>query len=285
MRLASAVRCLLPSRATSRAIALLTWAAATQAAAQPQLRQPTGKWVVDYGETSCTAARRYGTAEQPVTLAFRPSPDGNVVRLMVARPGRVPSPYHFPVTTTVTSEKAKTTGLRFASTDKKLDIIWINFQRAALEGLPQAGEIVLKSGRELDERFVLPGIAAVLKALDRCNADLRKHWNADEAAAAALSKVATPVKPLHRVVSNTDYPRQAMMEGASGLTRIMMMIDETGTLKDCMVVETSGIATLDAMSCGLLLERAGKFNPALDAAGKPVKSVYTAAFRWVVPPG
>jgi hypothetical protein len=266
------------------AVALLACAAATaSAAAPPQLRQPTGKWVVDYGETACTAARQYGSAEQPVTLAFRPSPDGKVVRLMVARAGRVHSPYHFPVTTTVTSEKAKATGLRFASANKKLDIIWINFPRAALEGLSRAGEIALKGGRDIDERFALPGIAAVLKALDRCNADLRRHWNADEAAAAALSRAAEPLKPLGHAVSNEDYPGQALREGASGVTSMMMMIDETGTMKDCMVVETSGIATLDALSCGLLQERAGKFHPALDAAGKPVKSVYKTNFRWIIP--
>ncbi|CAA9528218.1 MAG: hypothetical protein AVDCRST_MAG23-764 [uncultured Sphingosinicella sp.] len=245
-------------------------------------RQPIGKWQVDYGDTACTAARNYGPAEKPVTLAFRPSPNGTVVRLMVARPGRVSTPHHFAVTTTITSEKAKTTGLRFESADKKRDIIWINFDRAALDGLQAAGEIAIKAGVTIEERFPLPGIGSVLKSLDTCNADLRKHWNVEEAAASQLSKGATVLKPLHSLISDSDYPAQAIRERASGSTRFMMMVDETGALKDCMVEETSGIASLDAMSCSVFLQRA-KFSPALDAAGKPARSVLTARITWRIP--
>lgn len=245
------------------------------------LRQPVDKWVVDYGDTLCTAARGYGTAEDPIRIAFRPSPNGNVVRLVVARQGWVPSAVHFPVTTSITPQQAKTTALRFASNDKKSNIIWINFDRAALEGLGTAREIAIK-GRNLDERFALPGIAAVLKALDRCNEDLRAVWNVTEAKASLLTKHAASLKPLPSYFSADDYPSQAQREEAGGATRVMMMIDETGKLKDCMVEETSGIATLDAMTCGVLLQRA-KFSPALDANGKPTRSVSTTKIRWVMP--
>ena len=269
-------------KTVSSTVALFACLASAATAAAPQLRQPTGKWVVDYGDTACTAGRQYGTAQQPVTLAFRPSPDGSVVRLMVARPGRVGDAYHFPVTTTI-SEKGKTTGLRFASSRGKTDIIWINFERSAIEGLPRAGEIAIKGGGAIDERFALPDMAAALKALDRCNADLRKHWNADEAGVARVAKAAESKLPVSRLVRDSDYPEQAIMEGASGYTRMMLMIDEQGALKDCMVVETSGIASFDAMACGILIERAAKFRPALDTAGKPIRSVYTLGFRWVMP--
>jgi TonB family protein len=255
----------------------------SQPASAAPPRQPVGKWLVDYGDTACTAARNYAPADKPVTLAFRPSPNGTVVRLMVARPGRVPSPHHFDVTTTITSEKAKTTGLRFETTDKKRDIIWINFDRAALDGLHAAGEIAIKAGVAIDERFALPGIADVLKALDRCNADLRKHWNVEDAVGAVpLSQGATALKPLYRLLSPDDYPAQAARERASGSTRIMLMVDETGALKDCLVEETSGIASLDAMSCGVLLQRA-KFTPALDNAGKFARSVLTVRISWRIP--
>jgi hypothetical protein len=37
------------------------------------LRQPINKWIVDYGETACTALRDFGSEEALTKLAFRPS--------------------------------------------------------------------------------------------------------------------------------------------------------------------------------------------------------------------
>lgn len=245
------------------------------------LRQPLTKWNVDYGDTVCTAARAYGSQTAPLNIAFRPSPNGNVVRLIIARPGKTASARHFPITTSITSAQAKTTGLRFASSKGETEIIWINFDRSAVQGLSTAAEIAIR-GKDIDERFALPGMAAVLKALDRCNEDLRVVWNVNEAAAGRLTKNASSLKPLAKYFSDSDYPAQAVREEVSGATRVMMMVDEIGKLRDCMVEQTSGIATLDAMTCGVLLERA-KFSPALDAAGKPVRSVSTQTIRWVMP--
>lgn len=248
------------------------------AAGAAPLRTPTNKWVVDYAETHCTASRTYGSEESPTTLAFRPSPNGNVVRLVVARPGSVRTPKHFPVKTSITE---KTTGLRFQSSNKASEIIWITFDRAALEDLKAAGEIAINGGDVIDERFALPGIASVLKALDECNEDLRTHWNVGEAGVARLTRKAVSEKPLHTYVSADDYPAQAARESARGPVRMMLMVDEAGTLKDCIVEETSGIATLDAMACSVYLQRA-KFSPALDAAGKPTKSVITTRIHWKI---
>jgi TonB family protein len=261
-------------------LALFACAAALPASplSAATLRQPIGKWVVDYNDTMCTAARTYGSQEAPVTLAFRPSPNGTVVRLMVVRRGRVGEAYHFAVRTSVSGEK-KMSGLRFPSANKKSEIIWINFARPDLEGLRTAGEIAITSKKGIDERFALPSIGAVLDELDRCNANLREHWNVGETATAKVTQVANPVRELPKLFSPDDYPAQAIDESASGTVRMMMMIDETGTLKDCMVEETSGIATLDAMGCGLLLKRA-KFKPALDVAGKPIRSVLTTGITW-----
>ena len=267
-------------RRTSLVLLSVALAGLGQTATAGPLRQPTAKWVVDYGDTSCTAVRAYGTQEAPVTIAFRPSPTGAVVRLLVVRRGWVPEARQFPVVTSITPATAKMTGLRFATKDKKSNIVWINFDRPALERLGSAGEIAIK-GDAIDERFALPGIAAVLKALDRCNEDLRTVWNVDEAATVGLSKPATTLKSLHSYFSENDYPAQAAREEASGSTRFMLMIDETGKLKDCMVERTSGIASLDAMSCGVLHERA-KFSPALDASGKPTRSVVSNTIIWAL---
>jgi hypothetical protein len=253
----------------------------SSASAAP-LRQPLKNWVVDWGDTVCTASLAYGSEKAPIMLALRPSPNGTVVRLLVTRSGRAMSAHHFPVTTSITSEQEKTTGLRFGSSKKKSEIIWISFNRSSLEALKGAGEIAVTAKGIVDERFALPGMSAVLKALDECNQDLRVHWNVGAAADTQLTKKATSLKPLPSHFSEADYPHQAVQENASGATRVMMMIDETGAMKDCMVEETSGIATLDAMTCSVLQQRA-KFNPALDSAEKPTRSVLTSTIKWMMP--
>lgn len=232
--------------------------------------------MLDYGDTACTAIRTYGTAEAPITLGFRPSPNGNVVRLVVRREGRAPPPYHFPIRTNIDGA-GKYTGLRFQPAGQKKDIVWINFPRPALDGLPAAGELAIK-GRGIDDRFALPGMAAVLKSLDTCNADLRQYWNVEDGGA-KLTSYARPLKALIQYFSSDDYPSQAVSEDKGGASRMMLMVDERGALADCLIEETSGIATLDAMACQALRERA-RFTPALDAAGKPVRSVMTSRVVW-----
>jgi TonB family protein len=195
----------------------------------------------------------------------------------VLPPGRGLPPYQFDVRTNITGAMVKTTGLRFPGAKGKTDMVWINFTPDRLAGLRSAGEIALDGG-PLRDRFALPSIGKVLDGLERCNADLRKYWNVGDAGA-KLSRYAQPKRPLRDYFSSSDYPAQAMQQMEEGSSTIMMMIDEGGGLKDCMVEQTSGIATLDAMTCAILRDRA-KFEPARDALGKPVRSVLTTKVNW-----
>jgi hypothetical protein len=250
------------------------------AAGSPPLRQPINGWVVDYGESACTALRTYGSEAEPVTLAFRPSPNGTVVRLLLARRGRPPQRAdQFTVVMNIAPPSLKTTGLRFAAGDGKREFVWINVRRADLEGLRRAGEIAIRGG-PVEERFALPQIGKALDALDTCNADLRRYWNVGDHGE-AVATPAAPLKPLIRYFSSDDYPAEAANRAEGGRSVVMMMIDEGGTLKDCLVEETSGIATLDAMTCIVLRDRA-KFRPAADAAGRPMRSVLTQSVVWQI---
>ena len=274
-----------------RALPLVAFLGAAPSTATEPLRQPTGKWVVDYGETYCTASRAYGTPERPLTLGFRPALQGSVVRLVLVRAGRVATPHHFPVSINAAASGRETTGLRFTSDNRKLDAVWINLDPALLESVRRMKEVAIKGGTggnalfgfsKVDERFALPGIDAVLKALATCNENLRKHWNAGEGAAAQLSQPATLLTPPRELLRNTDYPSQALRELKSGRIKVTLLVDENGAAKDCMIEETSGVATLDAMGCGRLQQRA-RFKPALDASGKPARSVYATGIAFIIP--
>lgn len=259
----------------------LAAAAAVAAPAAQPARQPVKPWMLDYGATACTAVRVYGDDAKPLTLGLRPSPDGRVVRLVLVKAGRRIDAEQRDVTVNLGAHEVKTTGLHFGSRDGKAELVWINLTRADLEPLRAAPEIEI---RDLggSERFALPLIGKVLDSLDTCNEDLRRYWNVD-GTGAVLSTMAAPVRPLASYFSDSDYPTQSLRQEDSGRSVVVVMVDETGAPKDCLVQETSGIAALDAMTCLVLQERA-KFHPALDAAGKPARSVLIQPVVWRMTP-
>jgi protein TonB len=74
-----------------------------------------------------------------------------------------------------------------------------------------------------------------------------------------------------------------MMEGNTGRVGITLLIDEAGKVGDCMIEETSGYATLDAMSCYTISTHA-RFEPAIGTNGKPVKSAIFQRISWRIGP-
>ncbi|HEX4739171.1 MAG TPA: energy transducer TonB [Allosphingosinicella sp.] len=253
---------------------------AAAASAPPAPRQPTKGWVLDYAETNCTASRAYGSDVDPLELVLRPSPFGHVLQLIVLRNGRGEWAMHVPVTVTLPNAPLKTTALRYWD-HKGHEILLVSFRSEALEQMRAAPTVGIHAGGIIDETFAVPVIGKVMQGLDACDADLLQHWNA-EAGDTKVKVRARSLAPLASYFSDADYPAQAVSENRSGISAVTMMIDETGTMRDCLVEETSGIASLDAMACALFMKRA-KFKPALDAAGKPIRSIYQDRVKWVMP--
>ncbi|WP_343518763.1 energy transducer TonB [Sphingomonas sp.] len=244
--------------------------ASSSASPQPQ------RWTVDYGETSCTASRQLGSADKPILLAFRPSVPGSTIRIMVLREAPWRPTRHLPLQVS----GVPATGLRFAATDRAKQLLWINLDRAKFDRAT-SGPTLRLTGEGIDLDLPLQGVAAAVKAMDMCNADLRGYWNADEAGRASIETRPKPLKPIERLISHEDYPDQAMSEGKGGTTQVALLIDEKDTLRDCLVETHSGVASIDAQTCTIIMQR-GKFASARDKAGKPVKSLVSLRFGWRV---
>lgn len=236
--------------------------------------KPHGKWEVDYGDTGCVATRGFGDPKSPVLLGIRPSLNDSTVRLIVIQDDGFLMTRHVPVTVA----GIKASGLRFSTEGSKRRVMRIDLARADFGRATAAASLrIVGEGTNLD--LTLTGIVPVVKALETCNADLRTHWNADETGMARITTQAKPLIPLTRFITSEDYPSQAMSEIKGGTTRVMLLIDEQGLAKDCVVEEHSGVASIDAQTCFMVLKR-GKFAPASDAAGKPIKSFLSYAFKW-----
>jgi protein TonB len=83
-------------------------------------------------------------------------------------------------------------------------------------------------------------------------------------------------------VTTDDYPPGALREERQGRVRIAWTVNEQGRVENCHVVESSGSPDLDDASCRLVTRR-GRYTPAKDQAGHPMKQTDGRAFRWVIP--
>lgn len=238
--------------------------------------KPLGKWQVDWGDTACLAVQSYGDAQAPTIFAFKPSLNGDLIRVMITRKGPYQAAAHFPVTL----DDVKTTALGFRPPKTDRETFWINIPRTDFNRLAAMPAVPIK-GRKLDLTIPTTGFPAAIKALDTCNANLRAHWNADEAGEARIVSKPVALVPPGKLLNNQDYPDQAVFEGRDGSTGVSLLIDETGAIKDCVVEHASGVATLDVQTCNMVKQR-GKFSAAKDASGKPIKSRMTYRFRWVI---
>ena len=83
-------------------------------------------------------------------------------------------------------------------------------------------------------------------------------------------------------ITNDDYPPAALRENREGVTKITWQINEQGKVENCRVIESSGSPDLDETACRLITRR-GRYSPALDQGGRPMRSTQSRNVRWVVP--
>lgn len=84
-------------------------------------------------------------------------------------------------------------------------------------------------------------------------------------------------------ITNDDYPEDARLAEAQGTTRIRWDIGTNGRVENCTVTASSGNAQLDRAACAALTRR-GRYTPALDQNGQPIRVTgQTRGVRWVLP--
>jgi TonB family protein len=85
------------------------------------------------------------------------------------------------------------------------------------------------------------------------------------------------------LVSDADYPLDAIRNGEQGITGFRLDVARDGRVTNCAVTSSSGSASLDAATCRIMSERA-RFKPALDRRGRPTTDWVSSRIRWILPP-
>ena len=265
------------------ALSLIGLATAAVAAADPQPRQPTSKWVVDFDDAQCVASRDYGTKDDPLILALKAPPIGDVMQLALVRPGGG-GKYAEHRQAKIGLDGAgsiETTMIAFAVPETEQRLFRINLQREQFDRVSKARTIRIEGRGEIDERLVLTQMEPLLKVMANCTADLRKVWNVHEGESPNPNLKEPTTGKLTGLFRGDDYPAIAIERALDGTVQFALLIDETGKVADCTVIATSGVAALDAQSCGIVKQRA-QFKPAVGLDGKPAKNAVVQRVTWKI---
>lgn len=263
--------------------------AAVSATAVGEPRQPTGKWIADFAETQCIAYRNYGTEEKPLYLVFRNPPLGSIMQVSVMRKGGWARTDQLDASVSFDRQPPiRTNLLVYKSSKAKLQNYLVNLPLSQFQAVRTAQSIRVRSSGGLDETFALATVPGLLKIMDECVADLRTYWNISDTNHFTVPGQPPPPNPrlrqramgsLQGVFRAEDYPAMAISAGHHGSTRFVILIDEQGRVADCTVIETSGVAALDAQSCAIIEERA-RFQPAIGLDGKPARDAHIQRVSW-----
>lgn len=252
-----------------------------------------GNWEVNYDDNSCHLYARFGS-----------KPDEIVLKLTRYQPG---DPFDLNLF-----------GKPFISGTRDVDVT-LDFgvpggpvKRAALAGHAGKLPFLLVGFHRIDGRFpddgsALPPVTAEQEAaaksltigyhgklyrletgrLDRplaklreCQTDLVKFWGFDPTVQAQLSRPATPVGNPGNWAGSNDFPKAALANGQSGRVKFRLDVNEAGAVTNCVVLEQTRPTEFAKTSCQILVRR-GKFTPALDKDGKPVRSFWVSSIVWL----
>lgn len=117
---------------------------------------------------------------------------------------------------------------------------------------------------------------AVMRA---CTSDLVKYWGYDLNIQSQLKQGSVPLSDPGTWFKPKDFPKTAMLRGQNALVQIRLDVTETGTVAGCHIQFRTKPDELADLLCKLITRRA-RFSPALDFAGKPVRSFYVTKIRW-----
>lgn len=265
-----------------RALAILMAPIALVPAAATAPLKPSEKWVVNFDDSQCVASRNYGTKDEPLFLALKAPPLGDVMQVSVIEPG-TGGRYAKQVEARIATDAGppiQTKMLSFALNDLKQRIYRINLPLAQFASVRTASQLTIVGENGFSTTFALSQLQPLMKILDECVMDLRKEWNVHTGEGHSPLLRQNSKGDLQGLLKGDDYPEIATSKMEQGDVRVVILVNEKGLIADCTVVQTSLSPVLDAQTCAIIKERA-RFEPAIGIDGRPAKSAHAQRVRWV----
>ena len=253
------------------------------------------KWAVDGTGAFCTLSRTVeegpATAPAPATspsttLVLRTYPGTQVFNFMVIRctiPGALGP------TATMSISFAPSGGpfvkpvsllLLGAGVGKALAVD--RLPPDFLESFADATLINVAIGKKAIGSYAIPNAAKAIDAFRECESAKLIEWCADSAAFEPGGRQPEPVGDSGKWIGFDDMqlPR-GDRRSFVGFAVAQLTIATDGHVEACNLIDTNKSRMLDAIACKLLGER-GRYEPARDKDGKPVRSVALYRAEWTV---
>lgn len=279
------------------ALALAVPGAATAQEGAPEALPFTRKWEARYDRDSCGLSAQFGEGDSAVVASFTRYQPGDQFdltligkRLRFVKPA-IEADIDFGIKIDSKREvmvgtKGATPAVFFSSI--RIDGVKSKGPPASLPEVTRAMEkgvagvtVSLDGGKPF--RLVLAkGLGNPMVALRVCTDDLVQSWGYDPAVQTALSRRVTPANPPGSWITNDDYPITAIRNGANGLIQFRLDVDPEGKIAACHILARTSPDEFADLTCRLITKRA-RFEPALDAGGKPVRSYFVNTAHFAMP--
>lgn len=283
---------------TSATLALAALLAAVapahaEPATEPVVLPPDGPWNADFGEKSCRLARFFGTPDNRHALIIEQYWTGTHFGLSVAGRAfeRLPARQSFALQFFEGQQpiardplKGEIAGYGAAHFFAALGIatdsqplegptpVSTNFPVLDTEIARQVRFVSLRSGGE-EVRLESGSLRNGFKLLNQCTQNLVASWGLDLEKHLSATRMPHWVNETQLASRFTSYiPFQKIGRDQRGIVRIRLFISDAGKVTDCAIIEAPDVAVLERPICKAM-ERA-RFEPALDAVGKPMDSYY-----------
>jgi hypothetical protein len=263
----------------SRLIALWALSFSVSVSAADLPKEPTGKWVAEYGQDECLVSRPYGTNSDPLILTFRQLPMQDYVWVMIFKGGAQGQ--------TQMGEKGRIsfgeepisrTFSAFDLAGKPLRRIETKINRTRVMPAVQSGAVSVDVPGEVHGSFSVPELGSALDVLADCALKLGAAWGIP---IEQQKQMKTPPKLLPLAPDTFSYPSSALKEDMSGRTEVRLTVDDRGRPIDCIPLKSTPNQVFARTSCAALYRRA-HFKPARDLDGKPMKSIYIQTLNFMI---
>jgi TonB family protein len=260
----------------SKLLAAMLWMASYPLPAEP------GTWTLQSREDSCSLSRKFVSGESAAELTITPSiKDGSIVfviteSILLPETSRGTLLFDFGKGTEKRWDLTLTTRPATKAGHRQIEFVLddLDFHQFA-----NVNRVKIDTGRSII--FGSSGLAASLAALGVCQNDLASQGKLNDI---ALSRLPQFYKRSRSVewLRDSDYPIALRRAKVEGISTIAWEITTEGMVADCRIVQSSGTPALDEAACVAITAR-GRYKPALDGAGRPLRSWNSARVRWQLP--
>lgn len=256
---------------------LLVFAAAAPAGPAP------ARWISDWGDQRCSLVRETG-GPQSRTLMVRTVPGTGKAELWLFDPKWAgPTSLRFDKVDVSlapsgfqVSEPA--VSVRFRGQD---GLAVTNLDEGFIGKLAGARSVRIDYGGRRLAEIPVPGSDRAVPTLSACEDTVMRDWGFDPAVMRSLSRQAAAVGGAAKWLSDSDYPKEAIRQRQQGSVLTRLVVGSDGRIAQCEIVEGSGQPLLDKRTCEVL--RRVPYEPALNAAGEPVRGMTSVRIVWRLP--